>query len=79
MMSLCDGCEKFFRVELKSFNAKKWKPSICNVSYEESESCDNIDCDYNLDAECCVDFQFCEECYSNKQVIEATFVNFINS
>jgi len=77
MVSLCDGCETLFRVELKSVNAKKWNPSICNVSHEESESCDNVECEYNLDAECCVDFQFCEKCYSDKQIIEATFINFV--
>ena len=77
MVSLCDGCERFFEGELKRFNAKKLKPSICNVPYEESESCGNIECYYNLEAECCVDFQFCEKCFSNKQVIDATFVSFV--
>ena len=77
MVSLCDGCEGLFEGELKRFSAKKLKPSICNVSIEESESCSDIECYYNLDAECCVDFQFCEKCLSNRQVTDATFVSFV--
>ncbi len=75
-MSLCDGCEKIFKVDLAEFNAKKWRPSLCNVPYSRSESCSNIDCDYNIDGEACVDFLFCEECLVNKKVFYAVFVNF---
>jgi len=77
MISLCDGCELLFNGVLEEINAKKWKPSLCNVPYVESESCDNIECDYNLEAECCADFQFCKECFSSKQIVDATFVNFV--
>ena len=77
MTSLCDGCGKLFKDDLKVINAKRLKPSFCKVSLENSESCDNIKCYYNLDAECCVDFQFCEKCFSNKKVINATFADFV--
>jgi hypothetical protein len=77
MISLCDGCGHNFGGVLEEINAKKWKPSLCDVPHEDSEFCSNIECDYNINAECCVGFQFCKKCFSNKQLVDANFVNFI--
>jgi|GEM_PF-2648621 len=73
MLSVCDGCEKLFRTKLKRFNAKEWKPSLCNVPGEASELCYHIECDYNLEGESCMDAQFCPKCLANKQIVDKTF------
>ena len=76
MISVCDGCEMLFRTKLKRFNAKEWKPSLCRVPHEESELCSNIECDYNLEAECCIECQFCPKCLANKQIVDKAFSEF---
>ena len=74
MNSLCDGCDGIFDVKLTRVNAKEWKPSLCKVPLKKSETCCNIDCDYNLEAECCMEYQFCQDCVSNNQTVDAIFM-----
>ncbi|HBG78062.1 MAG TPA: hypothetical protein DDW84_04325 [Phycisphaerales bacterium] len=62
-----------FRIKLERINAKKWNPLLCRVPHEESELCRNIKCDYNLEAECCMECQFCPKCLANKQIVDKTF------
>ena len=73
MISVCDGCEMLFGTKLKKINAKKQKPSLYRVTREKSESCRNIECDYNLEAECCIECQSCPKPLANKQIVDKTF------
>ncbi|WP_190275859.1 AMP-binding protein [Thiorhodovibrio frisius] len=76
MISVCDGCQQLFDHELKTINAKEWDSSLCKVSVKKSYDCNLTDCDYSLDGECCVEFQFCESCL-NSDGLDKRFLNFI--
>jgi len=62
--------------ELKTINAKEWNSRVCKVSVKKSYDCNKADCDYSLDGECCVEFQFCESCLNSKTV-DNCFMNFL--
>lgn len=76
MVSACDGCQQLFDHELKTINAKEWDSSVCKVSVKKSYECKKADCDYSLDGECCVEFQFCRSCL-NSNAADKCFINFL--
>jgi len=77
MMSLCDGCSTLFKEQLEIVTAKKWQPHLCNISEAAASTCTNTTCDYNLAAECCVEYMFCHSCLSNKALVDAKFNDFL--
>jgi len=72
----CDGCHKAFSHLLKTINAKDWKPNICNISVEESLNCSNDSCKFSIAGECCVEFQFCDDCLNNKSIVSKLFIEY---
>jgi len=67
-----------FTYEIKTINAKEWKPTVCDVSVEESFDCNNVRCRFSAEGECCVEFQFCDDCLNNKRIPEKIFVGYAN-
>ena len=78
MIAPCDGCNRVFSHSLKTINAKDWKPDVCNVSVEKSRHCSNARCDFSIEGECCVEFQFCDDCLNNKTIISKLFIEYAN-
>jgi hypothetical protein len=75
MISLCDGCGCIFITNLKTINAKVWNPRLCDIPVEESEVCSVIRCRYNIEGECCIEFQFCDDCLSDRSILDNRFKN----
>ena len=72
MLAGCDGCQEIVEVEVKTINAKEWNPHICDVSLSASFECGKIDCRYSIGA-CCIEYQFCPECFANKEIVKKIF------
>ena len=79
MIAPCDGCYRIFNHLLTTINAKDWKPKVCNVSVDKSRHCSNARCDYSIAGECCVEFQFCDDCLKNNTLINKLFIEYANS
>jgi len=75
----CDGCHRAFSHSLKTINAKGWKPNVCDVSINNSYNCSNASCEFSIDGECCVEFQFCDDCLSNKAIVNKLFIKYANT
>ena len=78
MLSLCDGCQRFFRKKLTVINAKQWKESFCNIPKAQSSTCRKLDCVYNVEGSC-IEYQFCDQCLSSQKVIDRIFQKFASS
>jgi hypothetical protein len=72
----CDGCGMIFNKLLNIINAKEWRSNICNVPVVMSHQCNNADCKYSIEGECCVEFQFCDFCLKNNAVVTKVFTNY---
>lgn len=72
MLAGCDGCQEIVKAEVKTINAKEWNLHICDVSLSASFECGKIDCRYSIGA-CCIEYQFCPECFANKEIVKKTF------
>ncbi len=75
-MSACDGCQRLFEGPLTTVNAKGWKPSICNVSVEASRDCSRSRCEFSVEGECCVEFNFCDACVKDRKRLDRSFKYF---
>lgn len=73
MISLCDGCGQFLKNTLTTLNAKEWNPNVCRVSVENSYHCNMITCPYNVEGDCCIEFQFCDTCFPKKSIVNKKF------
>ena len=78
MFAPCDGCYRVFGHPLKTINAKNWKPDVCNVPVDKSFDCGNAWCDFSIVGECCVEFQFCDDCLNNNALINKLFIEYAN-
>jgi hypothetical protein len=77
-ISPCDGCNRIFNGLLKTINAKEWDNKVCNVSVEKSSFCSNYRCKFSLEGECCVEFQFCDDCLNGKTAVDKVFNKYSN-
>ena len=78
MIVPCDGCHRTCSHSLKTVNAKIWKPDVCDVSLDNSHDCSNSRCEFPIDGECCVEFQFCDDCLNNKAIVNKFFIEYTN-
>jgi len=78
MIAPCDGCGKIFNHSLNTINAKEWMPSVCNIPVIMSNQCTNADCEYSIEGECCVEFQFCDSCIKNDGIVAKIFTKYAN-
>jgi hypothetical protein len=73
MIGVCDGCGQFVMDTVTILNAKEWNADLCHVSQENSSQCHLITCHYNLERECCIEFQFCATCLSQPSIVNKIF------
>jgi hypothetical protein len=76
MISLCDGCQTAFTKSLNTMNAKEWKSNLCNTPLKISYECDKADCNFSVEGECCVEFQFCDSCLNNHLIVDKLFASY---
>lgn len=76
MIALCDGCQTAFDKSLNTINAKEWKSNLCNTTLEMSYECGNADCNFSVEGECCVEFQFCDSCLKDSIIVDRLFSSY---
>jgi len=73
----CDGCGKYINGKPNRITADEWNIDACIRSYERLyDTCNRMDCKYNIEGEVCVDFNFCNKCSKNKSILNRRFESF---
>ena len=68
----CSVCNRL--VERSNIiNAKEWNKTSCNYPKEDPSNCQNYQCRYNEENGKCIEFYFCDKCFSDKSLLEMKF------